>query len=210
MSRPLIRVHGIMTAVILFMTLSLVPYSCSRAESPVRIILTEKEWSWIPGEVATFSGTITCDDHDQLSGASIQLEIIPEPKDDDPGRIVFTSINGKRIKIRKQSETYILDDSDLNDEILFEGSWFIPEGSAFFKAGLVASVAGKSGDLLGTCTINVGTGDSESTHSLLRIPVDIGHVNFILALCTGAVCCLAVCRFIVLLHRKKSIHAKEF
>ena len=194
--------------VLVFLVTLLVPAFCC-AESPVLISVQENEWSWVPGEVATFSGLISCQNPEDLSGATLRLEIIPEPRDEDAGRVVFTAVNDKRIKIRKQSDTYNIDDDDLSGEIPFEGSWFIPEGSAYFKAGLNASVIGKDGNTLASGNISVGSGSNEGNHTLLRIPVDIGRLNTVLAVCTAGICFLAIFRVFVITRKKSTKSEKE-
>lgn len=186
----------------------LVPVFCC-AESPVLISVQEHEWSWVPGEVATFSGLVSYQNPENLSGATLRLEIIPEPRDEDAGRVVFTAVNDKRIKIRKQSDTYIIDDDDLSGDILFEGSWFIPEDSAYFKASLNASVISKDGNTLASGNLIVGSGSNEGNHSLLQIPVDIGRLNTILAVCTAGICFLAVLRVFVIARKRAANSEKE-
>ena len=186
----------------------LVPVFCC-AENSVNISVQENEWSWVPGEVATFSGSVISENPSDLSGTVIQLEIIPEPKDEDTGRIVFTAVNDKRIKIRKQSESYSVGDEDLTGDISFEGSWFIPEGSAFSRANLNVRVLGNNGDQLASGTLSIGSGAAESNHSLLRIPVDINRLNMIIAVCTGLVCCLAIIRVFICSRVKSIKHEKE-
>ena len=196
-------------SILVFLMALLVPVFCC-AESPVLISVQENEWSWVPGEVATFSGLVSCHKPEDLSGATLRLEIIPEPRDEDAGRVVFTAVNDKRIKIRKQSDTNSIKDDDLSGDILFEGSWFIPEGSAYFKASLSASVIGKDGNTLASGNISIGSGGNESNHSLLRIPVDIGQLNTILAVCTAGICFLAVLRLLVITRKKTTKSEKEF
>ena len=186
----------------------LVPVFCC-AENSVNISVQENEWSWVPGEVATFSGSVISENPSDLSGTVIQLEIIPEPKDEDTGRIVFTAVNDKRIKIRKQSDSYSVGDEDLTGDISFEGSWFIPEGSAFSRANLNVRVLGNNGDQLASGTLSIGSGAAESNHSLLRIPVDINRLNMIIAVCTGLVCCLAIIRVFICSRVKSIKHEKE-
>ena len=115
----------------------------------------------------------------------------------------------KRIKIRKQDEKYSVNDDDLSGDISFEGSWFIPEDSAFFKASLNVSVIGSNGDSLASGLLSVGSGDTESNHSLMRIPVDINRLNMLIAICTGIICCLAIVRVIICTRKKTIHHEKE-
>ena len=154
----------------------------SLAKSDLDLTLEEDEWSWVPGEVATFMGTVS-GEPTALNDITLFLSITPEPKGDETGNIVFTSVNEKKIKIRKQSESYTLADNEATSGIVtFTGSWFIPENSAYFKAGLKISALNHNGETLAGVVLNLGANNGESGSTLKRIPIDISLVNKILSL----------------------------
>ena len=180
-------------------------FGYSLAASDVQLNLTEDEWTWIPGEVATFQGTVSITPAAQ-DEITIQVSISPEPKSDDPGKIVFTSINDRKIKIRKQSDRYMLKSDELKEgTIAFAGSWFIPEDSAYFKAELGLSVINGSGDSLGNVSLHLGANSSDGGNTLKRIPVDIGRVNFVIGISACMIWLFVLIR-ILMIRRKNRVH----
>ena len=183
--------------VILMFIITAVLFSCTcvRAEKPGTIISAGEEWSWEPGGVATFTGTLTAD-AEQAAGATLQVSINPEPKAEDPGRIVFTNVNGKKVKVRKQDATYALDEAEAG-EISFSGSWFLPDDSAYFRAAVTVSLINPEGESIGFSTMKCGAYNTEGESTLKRIPADIGKINLILALSAGGIWCLAILRIVI-------------
>ena len=178
------------------------PGACC-AESGIKITIEEEEWSWEPGGVATFTGTLTADP-EQAAGAILQVSINPEPKAEDPGRIVFTNVNGKKVKVRKQDAVYTLDTTEAEGEIPFSGSWFLPDDSAYFRAAVTVSLINAEGEILASSNMKCGVYDTEGESTLKRIPADIGKINMILALSAGGIWCLAILRIAICRGRKQN------
>ena len=161
------------------------------------IQVMENEWTWSPGGVATFTGTIT-GEAGELEGATLALSISPEPKGEDSGSIVFTSVNNKKIKIRKQSDSYELNGLESMGAIPFEGSWFIPESSAFFKAVVKVTASNALGEVIGEGSMTVGESGDAAAGALIRIPADIGKINLWIGITAAVIWAAAIIRIMLL------------
>ena len=78
--------------------------------------------SWIPGESALFEGCISADGTVSSDGATMKLSIRTDPVLSDPGTIVFSEVNGKKLSIRNQKDEYTVS-LPAGSEIRFSGSW---------------------------------------------------------------------------------------
>ncbi len=180
------------------------------AEDKPGIGLQQDEWTWTAGEVATFKGTVPAAGLDP-EDTSLCISVKTVPEQDEPGKCVFTSLNGKRIKIRNQSATVSLTGTAGLDEISFEGSWFIPEDGQFKQVTLTLVVMKTStGETLDSVSLSCENGEwyEGGSGQPFRLPVDLNQLCWIL----GAACIVlwgtAILRS-VLIRRKKPSAEKE-
>ena len=175
-------------------------FSCAAAEP--QVTLNAEEWSAEAGQVSTFSGVIVPGETN-LAGATLALSV--STGQEESGTLVFTSLNGKKIKIRNQKETCDLPEDFSGDEITFEGSWFLPEEGSFPNVTLTLTVLDPNGETLGTGTLVTGEQQEEDGASqpdkMLRLPFDPQQVMLILAVLCGCVWAAAVARMILLRKR---------
>ena len=155
----------------------------------VQLTLEPAEWTWEAGAVATFQGQLDSGGED-LTGAALTLSIEVSPQQEDPGRVVFTSLNDKRLKVRKQSESHTLEEGETAQPLSFTGSWFLAEESYYNGANLRLTLTDADGKELaraeyasenGSATGEGGEGEP------FRVPVDMNQVIRILAIVCGAV-----------------------
>ena len=174
------------------------------AQEAVQVTVKNEEWSWEPGEVATFSGTVY-GTPEVLNGTVLQVTIDAQPRGDEEERIVFTGVNGSRIKVRKQSETYALKEEELSAEIPFTGSWFVPEGSMAFQAVVTVTVLSGTGETLGSGKLEFGMGgETGEGTALLRIPFDTEQLILWMTVGTGVIWVLAGLRIMICRKKRRS------
>lgn len=132
--------------------------ACAAGELSVR--MEPAEWTWEANQTASFTGVIQTDGED-LTGATLHLEM--ETRMEDSGEVLFTNLNGKKLKIRKRSDTVEMDLTGGNAENTFEGEWFLPaeveEGLAHATVRLTISDA--EGNPLKSAEMSVGSESAE-------------------------------------------------
>lgn len=111
--------YGFKTAAILILLLCLVVFS---ALSETKIELLAGQWTWEAGGTSSLNGVIVSDL--DLTDAVLTLDV--KTRLENSGEVVFTSLNGKKVKIRKQAPSI---ESDLvkGTETPFEAEWTLPE-----------------------------------------------------------------------------------
>ena len=181
------------------MLLCLVLCLCTSAGlGEVQLTLEPAEWTWEAGAVATFQGQLDSGGED-LTGAALNLEIEVSPQQEDPGRAVFTSLNDKRLKVRKQSGTHTLEADESVQPLTFTGSWFLAEESYYNGATLRLTLTDAEGKELARTEYaaenGAATGESGEGEPF-RLPVDMNQVIRILAIVCGSVWALFLCRLL--------------
>lgn len=106
----------------------------SAASADWQIEMFPTEWTWEANGVAAFSGVIKSGDGD-VNGAVLTLSI--DTRMEDSGEVMFTNLNGKKVKIRKRSSTAEMDLAGGGAENTFEGEWYLP---AEVEEGLSSAV----------------------------------------------------------------------
>lgn len=94
----------------------------SSALGEIKMSLAADDWSWEEGSASFFHGTIQADH--SVSGATLCLSV--NTRLTDSGSVVFTSLNGKKLKT-KQRNASVQADLSQNEELEFAGQWFLPE-----------------------------------------------------------------------------------
>ena len=171
-------------------------------ESGQASLLPGEEWSWARGAYNTFSGQIdltaytgtelTVTVHSELSYTDAEQESLP----------VFTSVNGKRIVMTKQSDTVsYTPDADRSD-MAFSVSFRLPDKQYVSSAPFVFTIRDESGNEL--CTVR-GRIDSDEdgsgqSGSPFYIPADIGQITAVIAGAAAGIWIIVIIRGI---YRKK-------
>ena len=171
-------------SLVLFAVVFLMPLSVKGEAFSVDI--QEDQWSWESGSVASFSGQVT-NVSSGSSPAQMLIEIHDDEKDASTGKIVFTSVNGKAVKARKQSSTVLLEQSPW-DTISFTGIWYIPEDLETTRATLVLRLFAQDGLELGHYAVSLAKKNQISVsggRTLFRLPVDLDHVELFLLVACG-------------------------
>ena len=156
--------------------------------------------SWIPGESALFEGCISADGTVSSDSATMTLSIRTDPVLSDPGTIVFSEVNGKKLSIRNQKDEYTVS-LQAGSEIRFSGSWLIPENIHVSDIALVLTVLGPDGSILDEVSAPVSGNVSGSGPSGTMFPDLAAPIRYVL-LAAAAVWILAAVR--ILIHQKRS------
>lgn len=156
--------------------------------------------SWIPGESALFEGCISADGTVSSDSATMKLSIRTDPVLSDPGTIVFSEVNGKKLSIRNQKDEYTVS-LQAGSEIRFSGSWLIPENIHVSDIALVLTVLGPDGSILDEVSAPVSGNVSGSGPSGTMFPDLAAPIRYVL-LAAAAVWILAAVR--ILIHQKRS------
>ena len=155
--------------------------------------------SWIPGESALFEGCISADGTVSSDSATMKLSIRTDPVLSDPGTIVFSEVNGKKLSIRNQKDEYTVS-LQAGSEIRFSGSWLIPENIHVSDIALVLTVLGPDGSILDEVSAPVSGNVSGSGPSGTMFPDLAAPIRYVL-LAAAAVWILAAVR--ILIHQKR-------
>lgn len=169
--------------------------------------ITPVEWTWNPGKVATFEGRFILPDNCPDS-VVLHLTVKPEPAQNDPGRIVFTFVNQKRLTVKKQTDEYTLKTEGLTGEITFKGSWFIPDETYYSAASVTFTMTGEDGSVITekTAEFNENEGPGQSgDQKIIRLPFQTSKIILWAGIAAGAIWLAALLRIIIHKIRKQSI-----
>lgn len=152
-------------------------------ESAACFVKTGEEWSWSRGAYNTFSGTL------DLTGCSgKELTVIMAAKmdydlDSETKSVpVFTTVNGKRITMTKQSDTTKITPDPDNPQMEFTGSIRLPEKKRIDTVTFTFIVFGADGVEQKNVSCHVNSGmNSDNNSNTFYISADIGKVT----LCFG-------------------------
>ena len=156
--------------------------------------------SWIPGESTLFEGCISADGTVSSDSATMKLSIRTDPVLSDPGTIVFSEVNGKKLSIRNQKDEYPVS-LQSGSEIRFSGSWLLPASIHVSDAALVLTILDPDGSILDEVSAPVSGTVSGSGPSGTMFPVLAAPIRYVL-LAAAAVWILAAVR--ILIHQKRS------
>lgn len=114
------------------------------AEGENAVTLQEKEWTWEKNNIASFEGSASLAGMPQ-GKLLLKLSIDTEPKATDPGEVVFQTVNGKKLTIKKQKPEYTVTHED-SDELTFTGNWRTPDDVFFTKAEITFRICTEDGE----------------------------------------------------------------
>ncbi len=82
------------------------------------------EWTWEENGTAMFDGNVSLE---SPSDGSILMRLSADslPSEEETGAVIFLSVNGKQLTLRKQTPEYKIPDGV--QEISFTGCWIVPE-----------------------------------------------------------------------------------
>ena len=109
--------------------------------------ISAKEWTWDPGSIAVFEGTVVYEGSAEEEPLTLVLSMESTPSASDNGSIVFASINDQKLSRMKQKSQYMIQ-KDNNKVLRFTGNWILPDESILTNVRIMISVFGPDGSKL--------------------------------------------------------------
>ena len=156
------------------------------AESgPDAAIIPDEDWSWSRGAYNTFTGQIDLSgcDAGELS-ISVSTDLSYNNDTEQQSMPVFTSVNGKRIVMTKQSDTVHISPENVNGVMAFSGSLRLPEKNHVEKITFVFSIKDQNGLEIKTATCRIEAADETKGNNIhpFYIPVSVNLITIILVI----------------------------
>ena len=180
-----------------FLLMILIP--CAACATGISCGITSAADSWIPGESALFEGVVSADGALSADSITLKLSIRTDPVLSEPGTILFSEVNGKKLSIRNQKDEYTVSLQE-GGEIRFSGSWLLPENVHLSAVEIVLTVLNPDGSIIAETSAAVAaetavSGSSGITFPDLTVPIRIA------AIAAAVVWILAAVR--ILIHHKR-------
>lgn len=176
-----------------------------RADGKIIEILQEKEWTWEENSAATFEGSVSLDGLPE-GKLLLRLSFTTDPKASDPGQVVFHTVNGTKLTLRKQKPEYVFDPEG-QETLQFAGNWKTPDSVFFTKVDILFQVCTEDGSrVLDEKRLTVSRSASEiieKDDGRFRLRVDFSGWTRYAAIAAGAVWILAAVRLILNRNKKK-------
>jgi len=189
---------------ILLLVLLLLGSGTACAAGSVRTELQEAEWTWDESSTASFTGTVSFNEL-PCENLLLKLSFTTDPDSTNRGSVVFHTVNGKKLTIRKQQPEYTFTPGELNS-FDFTGNWKTPENVFFTKVLITLQVCTEDGEtVLGESKLTVQRDASELANKedgKFRLRTDFSKWTLWIAIAAGAGWALAVAR--ILWNHKRS------
>ena len=189
---------------VFFMICCMSPCAASRQDTAT-IEINQLEWTWNPLDVATFEGTVHLGEGapDKLL---LKLSFSAFPESGEPGEVVFSSVDGKKLTLRKQKPEYTVSPEN-RDTLSFVGNWKTPDNAYLTRVEITCSVYDESGAvLIAENKLTESRNESEILaidDGRIRLPYNFPLWTRYAAAAAAAVWLLAIFRIIVNKRRKK-------
>ena len=161
--------------------------------------LSEMEWTWEENSIASFQGIVSLDN--LPSGKLLlKLSFTTDPKGTDPGEIVFHTVNGKKLTLRKQKAEYTIDHGDENI-LEFIGNWRTPEDVFFTRINIVFQICSEDGDAVYSeqkLTVSRSTAEMlEKDDGKIRLKTDLSAWTLRIGIGAAVIWILALLRIFI-------------
>ena len=147
-------------------------------------VIPDEEWSWSRGAYNTFSGRIDLED---CIGTEVSVKITTDlPYNEEPEQQympVFTSVNGKRIVMTKQSDTVLFSPDSNNPAMNYTASFRLPEKQHVGSVSITFRIFDAEGKEIKTVSGRIDSGEDGSgqANNPFYIPADIRMITLILS-----------------------------
>ena len=162
------------------------------------ISLQEKEWTWEKSNIASFEGSASLAGMPQ-GKLLLTLSIETEPKATDPGTVVFQTVNGKKLTIKKQKPEYTITHED-SDELTFIGNWKTPDDVFFTKVEITFRICTEDGEtVLAEQKLTAGRTKAEVAEAddgKIKLKADFAEWTLWVGIAAGVIWLLAVIRIV--------------
>ena len=188
---------------ILFLALVFLCTCTAAAAGSVQTELREAEWTWDESSIASFAGTVS---YEEIPGEKLLLRLSfkTDPESRNRGDVVFHTINGKKLTIRKQQPEYVFTPEGLKN-FDFTANWKTPDNVFFTKVEITFQVCTENGEtVLGESKLLMQRDASElakKEDGKFRLRTDFSKWTIWIAVAAGVIWLLAVVR--ILLNHKR-------
>lgn len=193
------RVYCLLLAAVFFLCPAL-----TRGEEKTGAVLSEKEWTWEENSIASFQGALSMEGL-PTGELLLKLSLATDPKGSNPGEIVFQTVNGKKLTLRKQKAEYTVNHED-SDILEFVGNWRTPDDVFFTKVDIILQVCAEDGGtVLAEHKLTVSRDAAElleKDDGKIRLKTDFSAWTLWIGIGAAVIWILAVIR-ILLNHTKK-------
>ena len=194
------RLFPLILAALLFICPALCP-----AEEESVVKLTEKEWTWEEKNIASFGGEVKTESLPE-GKLLLKLSVSTEPKATSPGEVVFQTVNGKKLTLKKQKAEYKFDHKD-QDDLTFIGNWKTPDDVFFTKVDIDFRICSEDGNtILAQQKLTVSRSASELAEKddgKIRLKADLSAWTVRIIVAAGLIWILAVLRIVLNRIKKK-------
>ena len=157
--------------------------------------ISGKEWTWIPGELAVFEGTVVYEGNADETPLTLALSLECEPSVADTGDIVFATVNDQKLSRMKQKSQYVIR-KDENRVFRFTGHWIIPDGAFLQEVRVILTVYDQDGQKLAEASFREDDGtENETVSASFRFP-DLKRCISLLLIAAGGIWLFAIIRII--------------
>ena len=171
----------------------------SMADGDTSIQLAETEWTWEENSIAVFEGKASLDGMPE-GKLPMKLTFNTEPRATDPGEVVFHTVNGKKLTLRKQKAEYTFDPKG-QDTLEFIGNWKTPDDVFFTKIEIELQICSEDGStVLAGNKLTVSRSASEMAEKedgKIRLRIDASAWILRILIAAGVIWILSVLRIIV-------------
>ena len=180
----------------IFLAVLIVFVCCSGACADFSSEMHVTEWTWEESKSAVFEGSVFFNgyDHDKMV---MKLSFTATPEATDSGRIVFQTINGKKLTLRKESDTYVFTPGD-QTEFHFIGNWRTPESVFFDKVVVTLRVYSEDEATLLSEHRMEGRRENDEQYDpddgKIRITADLPGITRIIGIASAAIWTAAIAR----------------
>ena len=130
----------------------------------------------------------------------MKLTFNTEPRATDPGEVVFHTVNGKKLTLRKQKAEYTFDPKG-QDTLEFIGNWKTPDDVFFTKIEIELQICSEDGStVLAGNKLTVSRSASEMAEKedgKIRLKIDASAWILRILIAAGVIWIFAVLRIIV-------------
>ena len=170
---------------------------CAAAENAPSVMsasIYKTEWQWQAGGFAEFEGNMICENASEEHPLTMRLSvsIVPDGTEGvkDP---LFTSVNGTKLTVRKQTGEYKITSSE--QAVRFTGRWELPEDFRIDEAAIHLRIYSDSGDLLAESDLRMSNDQVTSGDTGYRFP-ETGNIIRIIVIAAAAIWIFAIIRII--------------
>ena len=172
-------------------------------------LVPDAAWSWAPGTYNTFSGEI---DLSEFVGKEIKIRIssdIPDTGEKGSGgHPVFSVINGQRITVLKQSDSYVVTPDTTSPNMSFIATIVLPEKNHLRRISFTIEVLDQNENQLRIETGEISSMGKTARDSAFYIPYDANRIALYAAVLAAVIWLLAIIR--IHIQNKKHRSEKEY